>query len=394
LLHSFFVGGNPRSVVIDLSGKFLYVGSDGTNQISGFSINSVTGTLTALSPAAVPAQVSGVRDLAVAQSNAFLYVVGTGSRAVEGFRIAASGNLTPVLRDKVRTRGQAISMAISGGASPLAFSSKFVYATADNFAFGGPGSIQSYALGSTGGLQAASSTDVDGTPESTTIDPFNRFIYTGNRVSEFSGSSNSISGFLLNGSTGSLTKVAGSPFLTTVAPDSVAMDPSGRFLFALLGSLKTLVTYRVSSSGVLSRLSSVSAAGVGKLAVDPIGTFLFLSSGSSTTTFRINPASGVLSPTSIASVTGFPIVDPTGKFFYLGGVGTFVINPSSGALGFVSNTSPGPRTAFDPSGRFLYDARFDGGFMADVFGFTTGASSGKLTLIPGSNTRLPLLCTF
>jgi 6-phosphogluconolactonase len=217
-----------------------------------------------------------------------------------------------------------------------------------------------------------------------TIDPFNRFIYTGNQVTEFDGGSNSISGFLLNGSTGALTKVTGSPFLTGTAPDAVAMDPSGRFLFALFGSSKTLVTYRVSSSGVLSKLSSVSAAGVGRLAVDPIGTFLFLSSGSSTTTFRINPVSGVLVPTSIASVTGFPIVDPTGKFFYLGGVGTFGINPSSGALGFVSNTSPGPRTAFDPSGRFLYDARFDGGFMADVFGFTTGASSGKLTLIPGS----------
>jgi 6-phosphogluconolactonase (cycloisomerase 2 family) len=403
LLHSFFVGGNPRSVVIDLSGKFLYVGSDVTNQISGFSINSVTGTLTALSPAAVPAQVSGVRDLAVAQSNAFLYVVGTGSRAVEAFRIATSGNLTPILRDKVRTRGQGTSIAISGGALPLAFSSKFVYVTADNSndSGDGKGSIQSYAIGSTGVLQALSSINVDGIPQSTTIDPFNRFIYTGNGVSGVGVGSNSISGFLLNGSTGAFTKVAGSPVLTGAAPDSVAIDPSGRFLFALIGASKTLVTYQVSSSGALSKLSSVSAAGAGELAVDPIGTFLFLSSASSTTTFRINPVSGGLVPTSMASIAGIPTVDPTGKFLYLdlfvccssfgGGVSTFVINPVSGTLlASVPNTATGRPTAFDPSGKFFYAAEFGVPlFMAQVLGFTTGASSGKLTSIPGSPFTAP-----
>jgi 6-phosphogluconolactonase (cycloisomerase 2 family) len=392
LLHSYFVGGNPRSVVIDLSGKFLYVGSDGTNQVSGFAINSSTGTLSALSPAAIPAQVTGVRDLEISQSNAFLYVVGTFSRAVSAFRIATDGNLTSIPRDKVRTHGQATSIAISGGTSPLIFSSKFVYATADEASCCAHnlGHIHAYALGSTGALQLLSITAVDVNPTSMTIDPFNRFVYTGNQADELGGGTNSIAGFLVNGSTGALTKIAGSPVLTGGAPDSIAIDPSGRFLFALFGASKALVTYGVSSSGVLSKLSTVTAAGVGRLAVDPIGTFVYVSSGSSTTTFKINPKSGVLVATRMIPVTGIPTIDPSGKFLFLGllsqpTTNTYIINSGTGSLSLlsVSDTVWRP-TANHPSGRFIYAAEQHSGNTVGIFGFTTGATSGKLTLIPGS----------
>jgi len=42
----FTAGNSPNDIAVDFSGKFVYVANGGSNDVSVFSINAVTGALT------------------------------------------------------------------------------------------------------------------------------------------------------------------------------------------------------------------------------------------------------------------------------------------------------------------------------------------------------------
>lgn len=82
-------GLQPLKIAITPSGAFLYTANQGGN-VSGFSIDSATGCLTAISSTPTDAV---ARGLTVERNGKFLYVV-TGGGGINTFSIATDGTLT------------------------------------------------------------------------------------------------------------------------------------------------------------------------------------------------------------------------------------------------------------------------------------------------------------
>ena len=86
----------PLSVVVDPTGRFVYVANANTANVSGYTINAITGVLTPISgsPFAAGAAPSSV---VVHPAGKFAYVANIGSANVSGYTInAATGVLTPI----------------------------------------------------------------------------------------------------------------------------------------------------------------------------------------------------------------------------------------------------------------------------------------------------------
>jgi 6-phosphogluconolactonase (cycloisomerase 2 family) len=58
------------------------------------------------------------------------------------------------------------------------------------------------------------------------VDPSNQFVYTANI------NSTTISGYAMDGATGTLAPIVGSPFQARMAPDALAVDGSSRYAYA------------------------------------------------------------------------------------------------------------------------------------------------------------------
>ena len=229
-----------------------------------------------------------------------------------------------------------------------------------------------------------------------------------------------ITGFSISKS-GDLSEVSGSPFLFTtnssfgVYPpvDNLAMHPSGKFLYAPNVSENTVEGFAIDgATGNLTALpGSPFPAGSLPLqaAIVPSGAFLYTSNyGDNTISgFTINSSSGLL--TQIGG-SPFPVpgqlpdglvVHPSGKFLYavvplVGGVGmgengvaSFTIDQTSGTLKPVQGSPatfgtefPGPFSiAQDSSGKYLYVL---GSSDGKIYEFSIDASTGALTPLAGS----------
>ena len=82
-------GQNPVGMVADPTNNFLYVVSEGSNQVFGFRVNTTAGTLTALSPASQPTGSQPVA-LAMHSSGQFLYTSNTNASNISGFTVSTT----------------------------------------------------------------------------------------------------------------------------------------------------------------------------------------------------------------------------------------------------------------------------------------------------------------
>jgi 6-phosphogluconolactonase (cycloisomerase 2 family) len=154
----FPAGGNPLSLAVGASGKFLYSANpDATSpSISGFSIDPTSGELSPLSGSPFPLPVS--HYMATDQTGAYLYV--TSGASIVGYAIdATTGALTALP-----------GFPVAAGANAYSVS----------------------------------------------IDPLNQFLYVAN-----DGAAN-VSAFRLDAATGSLTPITGSPFSAGNHPAFIA----------------------------------------------------------------------------------------------------------------------------------------------------------------------------
>ncbi len=192
-------------------------------------------------------------------------------------------------------------------------------------------------------------------PQQVTVDPSGRFAYVANE------GSNSVSAFTINPSTGELTPTSDSPVATEDNPVSVTTDPSGKFLYVANTGSDNVSAYTIDGgTGALTAVSgSPFTAGElpNSVVVSPLGKFLYVidnenSTLNSISAFTIDPTSGALN-----GVTGSPFAFPSTD----GG------RPTAAAL--------------SPAGNFLYVTSNND---SDVAAYSIDASSGALTLVPGS----------
>ena len=202
--------------------------------------------------------------------------------------------------------------------------------------------------------------------------------------------------------------MSGSPFAAGPAIRSVAIDPSGKFLY-VAGDIShnNLWAYAINvTTGALTLVpgSPYDTAptpyapgwNVAAVVTDPFSKFLYVASeAGSVLTYKIDSTTGALTAVSSSlygpgaqpSTMG---VDPSGKFVYVTGMRDVWAYTVDGATGELTNVSGSPfesgfpyeqSLAIDPLGRFVYAADDN---PAGISAYTVDSTTGVLTPIAGS----------
>jgi 6-phosphogluconolactonase len=201
---------------------------------------------------------------------------------------------------------------------------------------------------STGALTAvAGSPFTSGTNTYLTVDPMNRFVFAAD-----TNSAGAVYAFTIDASTGALTAVPGSPFLlgsgsSPAQPSQIAVDSSGNFVYVTLPSAGQVAGFSIDgSSGVLTAIpGSPFAAGAGASAIAATtGEALYVANptANSISGFSINATTGALvpvagSPLTVAGVTALT-TDGYGDLYASGENGLEVVE--IGGIGILMAESP------------------------------------------------------
>ncbi len=341
------VGSLPESITLDTTGQFLSVSNGADNTVSLFSIDQTSGELTrvgTLSARATPGALAYLSDPAEAViTPRFAYLINEVSSDISAYSINSTNGV----------------------------------------------------LTSLGGLTATA-----GVPSAIAVAPQGAFTYVANRNTD------NISVFSINQSNGALSEISGSPFDIETSPtgpqtgpQSIAIDPSGRFAYVAI-STDVVAGYTIdSSTGALSLLSgSPYTAGDNpwSITVDPTGRFAYTTNLTTDdiSAFSIDPLSGELTPIGTTPAGNGPVsidIDPSGRFAYVANtafvsgsgffVSAFSIDPYTGMLSELSGSpytaGNGPISiAVDPLGKYVYVANLTSN---NVLTYSINQSSGELT---------------
>ena len=276
------------------------------------------------------------------------------------------------------------------------------------------GSISAFAMNaSTGALTAVTGSPfaVGGIFTSIAFDPARKYAYVAAASNGVLDGPGDVSGFAVNKVTGALTAVPGSPFTAGQGTFSVAVDPTGHYLYATNFDSNDITAYAINAAtGALSAVagSPFADGGPGRelpgptgLAVLPSGKFACVAHyyAYDISVLAIDAATGTL-----ADIAGSPFateygsygltVDPTGRFVYVADYGNdsvsaYAIDATTGVLTTVAGSpfatgavgSLAWSVAVDPAGKFVYVVNRS---ADSVSGYTINSATGALTAIPGS----------
>jgi 6-phosphogluconolactonase (cycloisomerase 2 family) len=341
------------SVTCRTTGKFVYVTNtwDGNNgSISGFTINPASGALTPIF--GMPFTTTDLQPygIAIDPSGSFAYVANFDSADVVSYTVAPSGLLT--LFGTTSTGAPGVNRPFSATMDP---SGTYLYVGSD--LTNANGAMQVYTINA-GTLTAVGAAYPTGnTPLRTAVDSEDQFLYAPYPYDGYVG------GYGIEAN-GVLAAIAGAPFefqagIPTNAAYGIAIYPGGGFLYLGDYLANTVTAYAYNSNGILTELAAPLAVGVQpeSVAVDPSGRFLYVANtGDGTVTeFSISPKLGTLTligtvpasgVASITSSTGVS-VDPSGQFVYVVNgdaptISAFSIIQTSGALIAIGSYATGP----------------------------------------------------
>lgn len=158
-------------------------------------------------------------------------------------------------------------------------------------------------------------------PESIIVDPLGRFVYVTN------GSSNNIGGYRIGNKPGELTEIG--RYASSDYPTDIAMDPCGRWLYVTNYAAHSVSSYAVDPhSGALEALGSIATGNSpAAAAVAPSSEFLYVADGlgSSLSVYRIHPDHGTLSFIARVDAGEYPYavtVDQAGRYLYTANFGS------------------------------------------------------------------------
>ena len=273
------------------------------------------------------------------------------------------------------------------GAYNLTVAGSFTAVTGSPFVLGSPNSQPQYVVVTPSGkymyaIDAANSnliaasvdaatgalTEVTGSPYALgvqpqwmAVDPASKFLYV---VNNNNGTTNAqISAFSINATTGQLTAISGSPFLSGVRASGISVTPSGKYLLVANAVNQSLAepgnvsVFSIGTGGGLTQVVGSPFAVEGQnqptnITVDPGGVYAYVSeAGDAVSVMSLNPTSGNLTSVkgSPFTVSGNPAnrpsgvtTDPTGRFLYVpedsGPTTAMSVNLSNGNLTVASTT--------------------------------------------------------
>ena len=132
---------------------------------------------------------------------------------------------------------------------------RFAYANVGN----NPGTLLAYSIdATTGALTQIGSVPAGDTPFGMAVDPSGRFLYAANR------NSNNVSAYSIDPRTGALTPVPGQPFAAGSVPNSVTVDRTGRFAYSANQADNTITVFTIDrTTGSLGTGVSLPSTGGG-----------------------------------------------------------------------------------------------------------------------------------
>jgi YVTN family beta-propeller protein len=221
--------------------------------------------------------------------------------------------------------------------------------------------------------------------------------------------------------TGALTEVPGSPFsvdlppLFARGPDTITVDPTGQFLYAIVQNPDGIKLFRIDgATGALTLAPGPPVpTGDGRphpfsMDVDPTGQFLYVANrmdgqpAGSLAVFRIDADTGVPTPVNqspppapLGASPESVAVDPTGQYVYVVNAGSnditaFVIDPATGAAITIPGSpfpAPGDPAQYIGGVPQQLEVRADGQFLYVAIGQRNPGLIQQLGIDPGGQLR-------
>jgi len=278
----------PAAMVIDSSGKFLFVADAVTSgPTQPFQCNGTTQTPTVPIPGAISVFAVSNGTLMEVPGSPFLLP-------------AQTGGPTP----------SASALAVTPTAFPSAFSicSANVPPTAEDVYVTDSANYQvlNYSVSSTGSLTYVSQNPTGSVPSGVAVDPCNRFVYVSNAIPN-----NSLSAFAICTAISlptcpaadySLLSVTGSPFPAGNDPGPLVVDPLGNHLYVVDRGQNAISAFQISSTtGSLTPLSPPTIATNSfptSIAIRSDGAWMFVTNLNSlnVSQYAVTPTTGGLTP--------------------------------------------------------------------------------------------------
>lgn len=377
----------PDSVDVTRTGAFAYVANAGDGNVKAYRVDPTTSELLEIGTygaGTMPTRIT------VDPTGSFVFVSARDSSEVLTYAIDPStGELS--LRDSKLVRGSPVDVAVIVGDRPTKTVPRFVHAAA---AFSND--VTSYSVNPTTGALTQTGVALSGdTPSAVAIDPRRRFAWVSNSFGF------SISIFGLNATNGTLTATL--PALAVAGkPTHLVVDPTARFLYVTAHDVVQLddgwlTTYAINpTNGALTQLDT---QGIGlnptSVAIDPTGRFLYTANigtgfpgTSSISVFALDPSTGV--PTNSAPPATAPGVfdlafHPNGRQIYavLKSANSIARYTISGTNGQLTAIPPPTSAGIEPVGLAITaNAKF--GFSCALDELGTGSVSAHVILADGT----------
>jgi 6-phosphogluconolactonase (cycloisomerase 2 family) len=247
-----FTGTEAYSSTTDPAGKFLFVTGANNDQVWVFAINQTNGALTTVGSFS-----TGIGFAAYPTTDGlgtFLYVTaGNLGNKVAVFTIGSDGSLAPIL-------GSPFSISIAHLAGEP--TGKFLLGITGNGANNGFASddhVYVFSIQSTGALTPVTNSPfaTKFTPATLAVHPSGTFVYSFNQT--VSGTS-PMEGFQFDPTTGALSALATSPFTSLTAPAGT-FDQSGAYLFMHPGTSLSAASVNTTTGALSSIGTPIANAG-------------------------------------------------------------------------------------------------------------------------------------
>jgi len=283
------IAGAPAGIDTKVypGGKFLYVSDFNSGSIFAYSIGRSTGALTVVagSPFSFPGHSGNGGPIAIDPAGKFLFNSNATGAIVSYTINSQTGFLTPGTAPVVNDGNQPIYLLVDA-------TGKFLLVS--NHADSSGRNYSVFSIDSTGGVLTA----VSGSPFTIGQNTGPRqIVLNSNESVLYAALSNSqqVNALNFNSTTGTLSAFQGAPYPAQSMPTSLALLPSGQFLYAGNDGAGTVSEYSVNATtGALTPGNVVQVGNPTFLQIDSSGQFLIIVGESLNSIFvdKIDPTSG------------------------------------------------------------------------------------------------------
>jgi 6-phosphogluconolactonase len=390
---------------VDPSGEFLYQSTVDSDQVNTYSINQTSGALTKLQrgstsrtggePVYIAAFTSPTNSAPISFKPKFAYVPNVTDNTISMFSSDPQTGKLSVIAPAIPVGNSAPQTVAVSARGDLAF-----IATAGPFPTTNPGSIGAYSIDpATGVLSGIGTALPTGKgPASVATDRTGKYFYVANAYDD------TISIFAVDVVTGAMSAVGSPTPVGFTNPIGVAVDPTGRSLYALGPSNIEVFEINAATGSLtpsqvgypLFGISFVTfpVTGATQITIDPFGNFAYIPNFNAKTIaiYQIDPYAGTLMdspPQQLVSgrANTTIAIDPTGRFAYTADstdntITAYSIAPSTGFLTLIGAPISVAANAFsitaDYSGKFVYVVLANKSVVSYAIG-----STGALTPVAG-----------